>query len=419
MRLQTIKIILSCLVVFTGFTAHAAIDDDWQAGKAAFTSGDYESALVFFQLARDAGLDTAAVHYNIGVSQFRLGRYSDSRRTFVTVARHYPQMRGLAEYNLGLIARRLGNDADAREHFLSAYDLSPDDRKIRVLASRNLREIEPDVQIASRWSGVVGVRAGYDDNVALRDEAGLPVGTTTDSPMTDAFASFSGPWSGRSGFRVEGSAYLVHYVDADDFDQSQISGGVFYDWRPDKWRFQLGLQASTISLAGDAYDRKAGVRARAVRYLAPGASIDVRYVQEEVSEADPLFIGIDGTRQQFDARYNWYRDGHVVQLRYWLETNDRLDPAVSPERNRFALYYGMQPESGLGYEAAVDIRNSDYDELATPREEDLLTLRGAITYRFRSNWLVQLEYQNANNDSTDETFSYDRSKLVFGAIKIF
>ena len=237
--------------------------------------------------------------------------------------------------------------------------------------------------------------------------------------MTDVFASASGPWSGRSGIRFEGSAYLVRYFDADEFDQSQIAGGAFYDWRPGKWRIQLGVRASGLRLAGDAYDRKVGARLRLVRYLTPDSSIDVRYIHEDVTEADPLYVGIGGTRRQFDAQYGWYRNGHRLQLRYGLEINDRLDPAVSPTRNRLGVLYRFRPEVGLGYEAGIDLRHSEFDELATPRDEDLLTLRAGLSYEFWNNWLLMLEYRQSNNDSTDETFSYERGRLMLGAIKEF
>ena len=410
--------VLAILVALAG-TAAATTTEDWSAGKQAFQAGDYASALLFFRTARDAGLEGPAVHYNIAVSQYKLGRYGAAQQNFALIARRFPKMRGLAEYNLGLTADRLGERADARAHFLNAYQMNPDDRRLRILASRRLRELEPEVRTASRWSGAFGVRAGSDDNVALLDEVGLPAGTTTDSPMADVFASFSGPWNGRSGFRLEGSAYLVKYVDADDFDRSEIRGGVFYEWRPTNWRLQIGVQASTGTIGGDAFDRKTGARVRVVRYLNRNSAIDLRYNYDDVTEADSIFAGLAGTRQQFDARYRWYRDTHRFQFRYRLQTNDRFDPGVSPDRSRFGIDYRYQPEQGLGFEAGISLRNSDYKDLATPREEDLTTFRGALTYMFRDNWLVLLEYRNASNDSTDETFSYDRGQITLGALRYF
>lgn len=412
-------VLMALFFALSGPVIGATTDADWNAGKQAYRDGDYASALVFFETARDTGLDGPAVHYNIAVSQYKLGRYAAADATFEIIARRFPKMRALAEYNLGLTATQLGGDADARAHFRKAYELSAGDRTLRVLASRQLRVVEPEAHTASRWSGAFGVRAGNDDNVALLDETALAAGTTTDSPMVDVFAAFSGPWKGRKGLRVEGSAYMIKYMDADDFDQSEIQGGVFYEWRPANWRLQFGVQAGTGAVGGDAYDRKVGPRARVVHYFGRNANIDLRYRYDDVTEADSVFAGLAGTRQVVDARYRWYRDGHRVQLRYVLETNDRLDAGMSPDRNRFRVDYRYQPERGFGFEGGFDLRNSNYDDLATPRDEDLTTLRGALTYMFDNNWLVLLEYRSSSNDSTDPLYDYDRGQATLGLLKYF
>jgi tetratricopeptide (TPR) repeat protein len=416
-RFLALWLVLPLLVVAA--SASVALADDWNSGQRAFEDGDYASALHYFEQARDAGIDGPAVHYNIAASQFKLGRYEDAGRTFALIARRFPQMRGLAEYNLGLVAQRLGKVTEARAHFLRAHQLSPDNRTIRVLSSRRLRELEPEARAASRWSGAVGVRAGHDNNVALRDEAGLPAGTTSESPMADVFATVQGPWNGKSGFRLDASAYLVKYFDADEFDQSQLQGGVFYDWRPNDWRLQVGVHASASTLGGDGFDRKVGANFVAIRYFGHHSAIDLRYTHDEVSEADSLFSGIAGSRQQAHLRYRWYRDGHRLQVHYGLETNDRTDPGVSPERMRFGIAYRFQPARGIGYDVGVEFRNSDYDELVPSRDEDLLALSAALTYALPTDLRLSLELRHSDNDSTDATFSYERTQLMIGAVKLF
>ncbi len=418
--LRTIShIVFFAFLIGMSATASATATDDWKAGKQAFKNGDYQSALIYFETARDSGLSGPAVHYNIAVSQYKTGRYAAAQETFQLIANRFPKKRALAEYNMGLTAVRLGETNKARTHFRKAHELSGDDRTLQVLASRQLRELEPEVRTAANWTGAFSIRAGYDDNVALLDDLAVSAGTTTESPLAEVFASITGPWSGRNGLRVEGSAYLVKYTDAEDFDQSQLSGGLFYEWRPGNWRLQLGAQASTGAIGGDSYDRKVGPKARVVRYLSSNSSIDLRYRYDDVTEADSIYAGLAGTRQVVDARYRWYRDGHFLQLRLAAEANDRLDAGMSPDRNRLGVHYRYRPEKGLGFEAGLDLRNSEYSELATPREEDLTTLRGAVTYMFRNDWLVLAGYHNSSNDSTDPTFSYDRGQLTLGARKYF
>ena len=409
------------VLLVLGIAAPACVlaADTWELGKRAFEAGNYEAALESFQTARDEGLDSPAVHYNIAVAQFSLGRHRVAGETFSLIARRFPQMRGLAEYNLGLVARRLGENAAARTHFLRAFELSAENRTIRVLASHRLREIDPDVRTASRWNGAIGVRAGNDDNVGLLDETGLSAGVTGDSPMVELFGAIQGPWNGRDGFRVNANAYLVQYPDADEFDQFEFRGGAFYDWRQNDWRAELGVHAGSSTLGGDAFQHQLGARVKFVRYINDNASIGLSYTYDDIEDADSMFSAIAGSRQQFEARYRWYKDDHRVYLRYRLEENERLDPGVSPTRNRFSADYRYEPETGIGYEAGVDLRDSDYDELALVRTEELLTIRTALTYNFRNDWLFALEYRASENDSSDDLFSYDRTQITLGGTRVF
>ena len=149
------------------------------------------------------------------------------------------------------------------------------------------------------------------------------------------------------------------------------------------------------------------------------AAVDLRYVYDDVSEADSVFAGIPGSRQQFDARYRWNAGDHRMVLRYQLETNDRADASVSPIRNRVAFSYRYQPETGWGYEGGVDIRASEYSDLAIPRDEDLFTIRAALTRTLPASWLALFEFRHAENDSSDDVFSYDSNQITLGMMKLF
>lgn len=401
--------------------ASAARADDWADGTAAFESGDYAAALVHFEAARDAGTTGPAVYYNIAVCQYELQRYAEAGDTFAFIAREFPRMAGLAEYNLGLVSRRLGDSAAATGHFLAAYRLSGDNETLRVLASNQLDEIEPEPSFASAWSGAFGVRAGYDDNVALRDTTNIPLGVTTESPMLDVFASIAGPYSGApGGFRFEGSLYGVRYFDADEFDQNELSAGVLYEWRPGDWRIEAGAYAGAGWLGGDAFDRRFGVGLEGYRHVGSSGSVGIGYYYDDVSEGDDIFAGIQGKRQYLVARYRWYSsDGRRLLFRLRHEENDRLDPGVSPTRTDFSVDYRYLPDTGWGYEAGAGYRQSRFGDLDVPRTEKLASLRAALTRRFGKDWMLLVEYRYSDNDSTDPEFSYERNTLTLGAMRTF
>ncbi len=414
-RLLALATLVLCMGVAPCVAAAAA--EDWESGKQAFAAGDYESALLYFEMARDAGQQGPAVHYNVAVCQFELGRYENARTTFHYIAEHYPTMRGLAEYNLGLAERRLGNDSEAQQHFISAWNLSADDEKLRSLSAAMLEDLQPEDP--SNWYGALALRIGHDDNVALRDSLGLPAGVTSESPMVDVFASLSGTPRGLGGLVLDGSVYSIAYSDADDFDQSEFRLGGLYTWSPRNWWFETGAHLVYGTLGGSGFERELALSARAVRNFDNGSSIDARFQYDTVDEVDPDFAGIAGSRQRIDMRYRRDLASHTFMLRYGIETNDRLDPGVSPSRNRIHADYRFQPASGWGIEAGIAYRTSDYGDLETPRTEDLTTITAALTRSVANVWFFALQYQYAENDSNDPEFSYERNLITLGALRTF
>ena len=412
---------LAALLLCHAFAPPAVADvaADWASGQEAFAAGDFESALLYFEMARDAGQDGVAVHYNIGVCQFKLSRFDEARATFRYIAGNYPKMRGLAEYNLGLAARRLGDTDAAREHFVAAWEMSEGDETLQSLAAAMLNEVAPEPQKTSARYGALALRAGYDDNVALRDDLGLPAGVTSESPMADVFASASVAPPGFGGLWLDGSVYAVAYTDADDFDQTEFRLGGLYAWAPRDWWLETGVHYVYGTLGGSGFEREVALSARAVHYLSDESLIDLRYGYDDIVEDDPDFAGIAGSRQRADLRYRWARASHSVILRIGVESNDRLDPGVSPSRKRLQADYRFQPADGWGVEAGISFRTSDYDDLAAPRTEDLAMITAALTRTVAARWLFALQFQYSENDSSDPEFSYERNLITLGVLRTF
>ncbi len=405
------------LVSVSASPADADPNEDWSSGQQAFAAGNFERALTHFELARKAGQDGVAVHYNIAVCQFKLARFDDAGESFVYIANNFPKMRGLAEYNLGLIARRRGDTAAARQHFITAWDLSGDDETLQSLAAAMLRELEPPER--HEWYGAVALRAGHDDNVALRDSLGLPAGVTAESPMADLFLSAGVNPAGFGGLWLDSSVYAVAYSDAGDFDQSEFRLGGLYVWRPGDWRLETSAHFVYSTLGGSGFQREVALGARSVHYVGDEGALDLHYRYDDIDEDDPLFAGIAGSRQRLDLRYRWYRDNHTVILRLGAESNDRLDPGVSPSRTRFQTDYRYQPSDGWGFEAGFGFRVSDYDDLEEARTEDLTTISAAVTRTVADVWLFALNYQYSKNDSNDPVFSYERNLVTLGVLRTF
>jgi hypothetical protein len=237
--------------------------------------------------------------------------------------------------------------------------------------------------------------------------------------MVDVFASLSGAPRGFGGLMLDGSVYAIAYSDADDFDQSETRLGGLYTWSPQNWWFETGAHFVYGTLGGSGFERELALSARAVRYLDNDSSIDARFHYDDIDEVDADFAGIAGSRQRIDLRYRRDLASHTFILRYGIETNDRLDPGISPSRNRIHADYRFQPAAGWGVEAGIAYRTSDYDDLEIPRTEDLTTITAALTRTLADVWFVALQYQYSENDSSDPEFSYERNVITLGVLRTF
>jgi len=409
--------LLATLLLATSVPAYADQGPDWTSGQAAFAAGDYRTALRHFEAARDQGLDGPAVHYNIAVCQFSLGQFAAARDTFGLIAGRYPRMRGLAEYNIGLAERRLGDNVAALRHFIRAFELSPDDEKIRSLAYAMVRDTA--IQKASAWYGIVGLRAGHDDNVALRDDTGLPAGVTADSPLVDLYGAVRGPFPGTSRFLLDASLYVLEYPDADDYSQTEMHAGGLYTWQNDDWWLEVGPAVTFGTVGGSAFNREIGLEVRAVRYLDESSSFEIHLRHDDISGSSSRFAGIDGDRQRLELRYRYTGAHNQIAVRAGFEANDRTDPAVSPARKRIQLAYRYIMNDAWQLEAGVMFRRSDYDDLAPARDEDLISLTTGVTRSFGDAWQLSIAWQSSENDASDPDFAYDRNLVMLGLYRSF
>jgi tetratricopeptide (TPR) repeat protein len=414
--------ILSALLVAFLFTVPvnaASTTAAWEDGKLAFQEGDYTLALKHFEAARDSGVSGPAVHYNIAVAQYRLRRYPDARRSFELIDRRYPEMQSLAQYNLGLVAAKEGRNRDAKRHFLNSYRLSGDSEKLRVLSATMWRRTQVVEEEPSNWLGMVSARVGFDDNVALRDELGLPVGVTAESPLLELAGTLRGPVAGSNGFRLDGGAYIVRYLDLEEFNQSVFRLGGLYDWRSPDWFAQVSAHAGYSTLDGDGFENTGSAGFKVGRYLTETSSFSIHYRYDDVSAVESIFSGIDGSKQRLDVRYRWYDEDRSFSVAYRNASNDRNDPGVSPSRDRFIMHFRYMPETGWGYEIGADFRASEYDELIPVRKEDLTTLRFGVSRVVATDWHAFARLEVAENDSNVDEFSYDRNQLAVGIRKFW
>ena len=140
-RVKAALLLVLMLAAITPTSAFAlAAEELFADGNRLFRDDLYWAALLRYQQARDAGMNTPLLDYNAGVAHYRAGQHIRARESLIRASRSY-NLEPLSYYNLGLNAWALGESDEALEWFRKARNQDRN-RKVRSLAARAINTIE-------------------------------------------------------------------------------------------------------------------------------------------------------------------------------------------------------------------------------------------------------------------------------------
>jgi hypothetical protein len=130
-----------CLINAHSVSA-ATATEAFEDGNRLFRDDLYWAALLRYEQARDAGMNTPLLHYNTGIAHYRAKQHIRARQSF-TKALAAPGLRTVTQYNLGLNAYASGDVDEALTWFRLARDQDENtqiSRLARIAISRLQRE---------------------------------------------------------------------------------------------------------------------------------------------------------------------------------------------------------------------------------------------------------------------------------------
>lgn len=422
----------------------SAAEVDFRSGIAAFKDGEIEKARVLLEQARDSGLESSSLLYNLGVVYFRLDRLDQAEAAFTELldTPHAP----LARYNLGLVLKKKGDLQGARTWFdQAADDSSPD--QIRALAQQQLASFPGrssdysttgEVALPDREArlipnvGFLSTAAGYDNNIAS-----TPNNETTD--RAGAFADLLA--SGRvylnqdrgSAIRLDAIAYTRQYPGNGEFDNTYFSAGAAWQQSLEKARLLSGITLSGYWFGADLLERQVQLD---MAYDRPGCFWpDVLAVNCEIEvfvakiQGGTGFSAYDGelyggsvsveksmARWNFGASYRLdldRRDGLATETEFFSLSPSRHNVEFSVERQ-------ITDRLSLGLSQTVRVsryaephRLSENGQIRTDtREDDQLRTLLFAGYQLDSRWRLGMELGWVDNQSSLERYQYQRTEFL-------
>jgi hypothetical protein len=423
--------ILGCLLVLwvaIPAALAAPADELFVQGVEAFQAGEFEAALQSFRQARDAGLDTAALHYNIGSALYKLERYAEAQEVFAACARD-PAWAALARYNMGLAAYQQGRRAEAAEYFAQTWRHT-DEAKLAALAQTMLERIDP----MARWypRGILSLSTGYDSNLVLSDQTRTAPATGQSDLFTELLASTGARLGSGSGApRWEAALYDLRYLDLKDYSITEILLGLDAPWRFGAWQSTAGGQWRYILRDGGAFQQVVTLKTGTSREWTGNRALHFGLRYDQIESIDNNYQFLDGRKLEAGASAAQPAGAGWMHYGVTYERHNREDLVVggeffsySPSRAALWLKGSWPLGDRWRLEPSARYRHSRYaDEdrrasgVVLTREDNEWQAGLHARYRLTIAWQLTGEYTYSSSRSNFDEYSYTRHQVSIGVMR--
>lgn len=361
----------------------SASRDLFDRGVAAFRNKDYASALQFFEKARSEGLDDNKLHYNLGVTYYKLGRFADANRAFRKIVND-PDMAQLASYNLGLVALKQDDNKQAAEWFTRARKISKSG-KLAQLSAEQLRRLGYDIPVEGHvaYPGFAMVRGslGYDDNVTLQADIFSASAANKGDSFAELFAYGNKQVAqfGNKVIQIEGSLFDIHYSALSNYDLDDLYLGAVLEDTLDQWTLDAGLSEDITFIGGSGLNRATTLQVAGERKIFDKSKLRLRYRLSRIDDLDAAYSYLNGWSHQFQIDSTSYVARYQIRLTYRFEYNDRNDlqaplfTSYSPTRNTLRVRGLFPLANRLKTQIDLKYRNSSYHNASQQSDGSLIT----------------------------------------------
>jgi tetratricopeptide (TPR) repeat protein len=173
--------------------AAATTSELFADGNRLFRDDLYWAALLRYQQAADAGMDTPLLHYNTGVAHYKAQQHVRARESLLEASQYGP-LQPISHYNLGLNAYAQGDIDEALRWFRRARD--QEQRKdISRLAQRAITQLNRELAIADpiKVPATVRERERKFTNFDLRARVGVGIDDNVYRSPSTSYIDLSNP----------------------------------------------------------------------------------------------------------------------------------------------------------------------------------------------------------------------------------
>lgn len=388
----------------------ASAQHDFQIGIRAFKDKKYQQAIQSFERARQQGMSSSALYYDLAVSYFKIGDYNQARRWFIK-SRQYTKIKYLSEYNLGLVAIKQKRKKTALGHFKNVAKHAREKNLVK-LANYQISRLRKEAP--RPWSAFAQVKYGHDNNVTTVTDNSP---TKKASTFIDLYAYGSVKLYGTSkqGLMLNAYVFDTQYKAASQYDIQVRNLGLNQAFSLGRFRNSIGVNYQQTTLAGQDF-QKAAVYDLKTRYLLGSKSdIRLRYRYYDINSMAP-YQELSGSKQRLRLEYRHSSGMNRLKLYSEYENNDRSETSSTPRSyspTRYTLRgtytYSFNRRLSLTGDLAYRISNYPAGATGLAREDTRTKTNLELDYDLNKTWFLSAEYGHTDNGSDDPAYRYKQN----------
>jgi tetratricopeptide (TPR) repeat protein len=413
--------LLATVLLLLSSALHASAGSEYQLGLEAYKTGNIDAAVRHFESARDQGLNSVTLQYNLASSYYRAGRYAESKEYF-SVLNQTEAMRDIAEYHLGMIAVTDKDISRARDHFSTVISRDTD-KKLVALSEKQLNILQPK---EDRWRSHAAFNLGYDDNISsVSGDSVLDIADSFYELLISTDLLLAG--KRKDGWTAEAGIYGVDYSETDTNDQYQFTLGLKRRIKLADWDTSALINVTKSTYAGDDFQQISKLDIVGRKLLTKRDHVFLRYQVEDIKSENPVYDYLEGWRQRARAEYRNYSEKNIKHIYYELELNDRGNLVTlideyeySPTRHTIRGTYTQVLEKRWWIVGDISYRYSEFEPSSTiDRQDDQWKVALSVDYHYDKTLKFGSKYLYIDNTSSVDRYSYDKSIITIGLSKLF
>ena len=418
--LGSLVLIATSLLANAAYADTAIAQERFESGNTAFRAGDYSGALQNYNEALAHGKNTARLFYNIGLSHYRLGQYSQAKSALLESAAD-TEMAALSYFMLGAVATKEGDPDAATKWFGLSYELAGSN-KLRRRAKNALNDYSI-AETESLFELSAGI--GYDSNAYRSPDAPyIDYSGATPTPVVPVVqsgmyipvrvrAAISKPVSSQYYFVVSCRLFAINHADSDLANASESGHRVSIGMARDLGRGRSSSRRMNFALVVRRHDETNFDRDDGLDRFDQGASIADRY----------SYLGT-GAEVRFKNRLGRYR----YELTGGFEQRDYDDVPTATSYDLSAYWLGGAFKIPLGDASRLKLSYEyyvrDFDERRSkdatgdssfanpPIEYQYNLFEAGIRHRFSERLVTEfIYYYTTRTDQFVGYNDYTKSKI--------